>query len=221
MALISPKMGLAIWNLVNDKFNHDQLADDFLKLDFHDHSPGRGQQIPTEGLLDGAVTAAKLAPGANAVEDGSITTTKFAALPTAKVYKDATTACANATSTTLTFNNDRFDNANIHDIATNTERLVVPVAGVYQITASVQLSAAPVGGPFELTIYKNGTTYPLARSTCPPTALAHTVTTFARLAFNDYVLVRAFNNTGALITISAGGTAGESINDFGLVWIAP
>lgn len=60
MAFTSPKMGLSIWNLLTDPYDHAQLADNFSKIDLHDHTPGRGIQIPTEGLADGAVTAAKL-----------------------------------------------------------------------------------------------------------------------------------------------------------------
>lgn len=61
MALTSPKMGLRIWDQLSDPYDHDQLADNWSKVDFHDHTPGRGVQIPTEGLADGAVTSAKLA----------------------------------------------------------------------------------------------------------------------------------------------------------------
>lgn len=61
MALTSPHMGLRIWNLITDLFDHDQLADNLAKLDIHDHTLGRGVQIPTDGLADGAVTSAKLA----------------------------------------------------------------------------------------------------------------------------------------------------------------
>lgn len=60
MALLSTKMSLRLWTDLNDLYSHDQLADNFSKLDFHDHSPGRGNQIPTEGIFDGAVTGAKL-----------------------------------------------------------------------------------------------------------------------------------------------------------------
>jgi hypothetical protein len=61
MAFTSGKMGLRIWNLVTDLYDHAQLADNWAKVDYHDHSPGRGVQIPTEGLADNSVTAAKLA----------------------------------------------------------------------------------------------------------------------------------------------------------------
>lgn len=61
MALTSPKMGLRIWDALSDPYDHNQLADNWSKVDFHDHTPGRGVQIPTEGIADGAVTSVKMA----------------------------------------------------------------------------------------------------------------------------------------------------------------
>lgn len=61
MALTSPKMALRIWLNVTDAYDHGQLADNWSKVDFHDHTPGRGTLIPTEGLADASITQSKLA----------------------------------------------------------------------------------------------------------------------------------------------------------------
>lgn len=61
MAFTSGMMGLRIWNLLTDLYDHAQMADNWAKVDYHDHSPGKGVQIPTDGLADGAVTPAKMA----------------------------------------------------------------------------------------------------------------------------------------------------------------
>lgn len=63
MAFTSSKMGLRVWNLVTDLYDHTQLADNMMKTDQHDHTPGRGVQVPTEGIADGAITNTKLAAG--------------------------------------------------------------------------------------------------------------------------------------------------------------
>ena len=63
MALTTPKMVLKVWNLLTDPYDHDQLADNWAKVDQHDHTTNRGVQIPTEGIFDGAITSAKLATG--------------------------------------------------------------------------------------------------------------------------------------------------------------
>lgn len=224
MALIGPNIGIAVWNEQTDHYNHDQLADNFMKVEFHDHSPGRGMQIPTEGLQDGAVTAAKLAPGSNAIEDASITTAKIALLPKVKAYSSIQTSCANNVWTDLPFDLERYDSAgSMHSTSTATNLLVAPVAGTYHITVSVQCSSTPIPttGQFQLAIYKNGITYGLAKGNLPANATAGTLSATAQLAFQDNVRVQAFNSTGGAIVISAGGATSESVNDFGMVWVAP
>ncbi len=74
MPFVSPRMSLKIWNAASDPYDHEQLADNWLKVDLHDHSQGRGTPIPTAGIQDGAVTAQKIAPGtiAAALGNGSI-----------------------------------------------------------------------------------------------------------------------------------------------------
>lgn len=52
----SAKMGLRIWNLLLDPYDHEQLADNWAKVDEHDHSAGRGVLIPTEGIALEAVS---------------------------------------------------------------------------------------------------------------------------------------------------------------------
>jgi microcystin-dependent protein len=60
---ISPSMALTIWSNSSDPYSHNDLANNFLKLDQHDHSGGRGIQISTAGIANNAVTTAKIAPG--------------------------------------------------------------------------------------------------------------------------------------------------------------
>lgn len=62
MAFTTPKMALNVWDHINDLYDHDQIANNWMKVDFHDHTPGRGVQIPTEGIFDGAITKEKLSP---------------------------------------------------------------------------------------------------------------------------------------------------------------
>lgn len=49
-------------------------------LDLHDHTPGKGNQIPTGGIQDEAITGEKIAPGAvtgSKIQDDSIPTSKL------------------------------------------------------------------------------------------------------------------------------------------------
>lgn len=77
----SPEMGLTIWNLLTDLFDHTQLAADFAALDAHNHTAGQGVQIPTGGIANGAITAAKIASGAitaSQIANSSITFAQLA-----------------------------------------------------------------------------------------------------------------------------------------------
>lgn len=61
MASIEAYMGLRVWDQLSDKFDHDQLAQNWAKVGAHDHTSGKGTQIPTGGIADQAVTNAKIA----------------------------------------------------------------------------------------------------------------------------------------------------------------
>lgn len=70
MSVLTPYMGLTSWVASNDPYSHAQLSANWDAVDLHDHSAGKGKQVPTGGILDGAITAVKLA--ANAVSSASI-----------------------------------------------------------------------------------------------------------------------------------------------------
>lgn len=65
-----PNMGLTSWPSGTDQFDHTALANNWTAVDNHDHSSGKGLQIPTAGLQNLAVTNGKIA--ADAVDAGKI-----------------------------------------------------------------------------------------------------------------------------------------------------
>lgn len=82
MAQDTPNMGLRQWNLANDFFDYAQLSANWDKVDLHDHSSGKGVQIPTGGIANLAVTGPKIATNAidaTKILDGSVDTVKIAA----------------------------------------------------------------------------------------------------------------------------------------------
>lgn len=55
-------MALKVWNLsATDNFNHNDLIFNWDSVDTHDHTSGKGVQIPSGGIANGSVTALKLA----------------------------------------------------------------------------------------------------------------------------------------------------------------
>lgn len=48
-------MGLYTWNKPLDPYDYVQLTLNWNKVDYHDHTPGRGTQIPAGGIAPGAI----------------------------------------------------------------------------------------------------------------------------------------------------------------------
>lgn len=89
--IVTPNMNLTVWDQPGDNFSHPQLSAALQTIDAHDHSPTKGQQINTAGIVPQAITTALLAQAAvtnailatNAVatanvQDASITRAKLA-----------------------------------------------------------------------------------------------------------------------------------------------
>ena len=125
--IVLPNMGLIKWDQIDDTFSHQQLAANFTLLDSHDHTAGKGKQIPAGGLAplsvgasnlqDGAFTSEKIANGAitnglladlsvttGKIADGTVTNTKLAS-PTSSTYKRllASSVTLNAATTANTY----------------------------------------------------------------------------------------------------------------------
>lgn len=105
-------MGLKVWNLLTDPYDHSELASNWAKVDQHDHSSGKGVQIPTGGIADGAISAAKVGTeqitaeklAATVSEAGSFNTTtrtmrKY--VETEAVYSNSTTSYTLVDSATV------------------------------------------------------------------------------------------------------------------------
>lgn len=68
--LTTDDMGLTIWDNLSDDYDHNELAANWQAVDNHDHTTGKGKQIPTGGIANFAITNTKL--GADAVTTDKI-----------------------------------------------------------------------------------------------------------------------------------------------------
>jgi len=101
--------------------------------------------------------------------------------------------------TSLTFDSERWDTANLHETATNSGRLKALVAGKYYIFANITWES-PIGtGLWGLRLQLNGKTV-IAEQSLPNTAapfrISMSVGTLYALAAGDYVEVQVFQNSG-------------------------
>lgn len=219
MAFTTPKLALRVWNLLSDPYDHDQLANNWAKVDLHDHTFGRGVQVPTDGLADGSVTSAKLAPGAAALQANSITADKFANLPATRVYNSVVLPLTTAVNTLLTFDTERYDTDNIHDLVTNTGRLTCKTAGVYRVALHLDFVSNATGYR-QVQLRLNGTTV-FAQDTRVAVNGANTsiaLSTVFRLAINDYVEGLALQNSGVALNVSATSAYSPELS---ATWLAP
>jgi hypothetical protein len=101
--------------------------------------------------------------------------------------------------TSLTFNSERWDTANLHETATNSGRLKAPVVGKYYIFANITWESPIGSGVWGLRLQLNGKTV-IAEQTLPNTAapfrISMSVGTLYSLAAGDYVEVQVFQNSG-------------------------
>lgn len=70
MAQTTPNLGLKVWNLASDTYQYDELANNFIAIDRHDHSPGNGAPIDGTSIKPGTIGPAQL--GANSVNASNI-----------------------------------------------------------------------------------------------------------------------------------------------------
>jgi hypothetical protein len=218
MSVTTSNIGLVQWTGVNDSFNHTQLATNFGNIDAHDHTggPTKGLQVPTSGLTNLSVSAAKLASNSiitDKILDGNVTTGKIAfqaitaskmgILPRTRVYHNIAQTIATGALTALLFNTERFDTDNMHG-GVNPGRIVCKTAGTYMIGASIQWGVNATGTR-QVGLRVNGTTIIGSNrfSAFAIDDVHQSVSVIYALAVNDYVEVVARQTSGIGLDVSA------------------
>ncbi len=121
----------------------------------------------------------------------------------ARVFNNANISIPNNAATFLTFNSERFDNDNIHDIAVNTDRLTVRTAGIYVISGSVRWAANATGFRL-LRIHLQAINQSLASSVhlnAGAVITDQTISTIYELVVGDFVQLRVQQNSGGALNI--------------------
>jgi hypothetical protein len=171
--------------------------------------------------VSGTWTAAK----ANVVEDG-VNDAHFQ--PAVSVFHNTTQSLTSGTEASLAFNSERFDTAgNVastqHDNATNNSRLTCRYAGKYQVSAHVEIAANATGIRY-IAFRVNGTASQyIGQATLlgsASLAAALNLSSLIDLAVNDYVEVRAFQNSGGALNVTASSSTIRYAAEFMMVRVA-
>lgn len=75
--IVLPNMGLVKWDSLSDYFSHEQLAANFEALDNHNHTSGKGVQIPYGGLAEQSVGKENLREGVIDITSSTYRTLRF------------------------------------------------------------------------------------------------------------------------------------------------
>jgi hypothetical protein len=59
---ITPNLNLKAWDLESDPYSHDDLVENWLAIDAHDHTPGKGKRIVGQSLEAETLTQRELGP---------------------------------------------------------------------------------------------------------------------------------------------------------------
>jgi len=134
----------------------------------------------------------------------------FLNAPAALVTNSAAITVANATSSFMTFDTERYDNDTIHSTTSLTGRLVCVTPGVYCIAGYLQFAANATGNR-HLTVRLNGTT---TIREVNSVAVSGIFTNLAvcfdyKLALNDYVELGVFQGSGGALAVTP---------EFGMTW---
>src|SRR5262249_60208154 len=101
--------------------------------------------------------------------------------------------------TSLTFNSERWDTANLHETATNSGRLKAPAAGKYYIFANITWESPIASGLWGLRLQLNGKTVIAEQSlpnTAAPLRTSMAAGTLYGVAAGEYVEVQGFYKNG-------------------------
>lgn len=142
------------------------------------------------------ITLNKLLKGAGAGSDPTEIDVPGGYTEGARVKKSESQAIPDATMTVVTFNVEVYDTDNIHDIATNNERLTCKTAGKYLIVANL-VFAANITGIRAVYLQVNEATIAVSSLNAVIVSNAYLlVTTICDLAVNDHARIRAYQNSG-------------------------
>lgn len=119
----------------------------------------------------------------------------------ARVFNNANESIANATWTDITFNTETWDPDNMHSVASNTERIVVPNEGRYLVGCGIQFAANAVGYRDVRIIRNSVNEAEFLVAAVNGAATIISFSTLSKASASDYYRVRVYQNSGGALNV--------------------
>jgi hypothetical protein len=155
------------------------------------------------------------------IASGAVTPSKLGTFPAARARHNAIQTIPNNSGTALTLGLEDFDTQNLHDNANSNNRLTAPIAGLYNITASVRWEANTAGR--RVLFINHNAAGTIARDAVSPNNTSmfgpeQDADTLFRLSAGDFVEVGVFQDSGGPLDVEP---AQLSSPVFAMSWVAP
>lgn len=187
------------------------------------HKPPAGKHanviagsVNSTDLATGAVTNQKLGVGsvtAGKLATGAVSSKKIGLIPQARAEFTGNQSISNSTPTNLCYDTAVFDNDNLFAGGVSCTRLTAPVAGVYEINASVQWDNNSTGVR-QLLIRKNASSDLAVDQVQAGGATGNSASTLAKLAAGDFIQASVFQNSGGNLSV-----LGVSTTTLSMTWV--
>lgn len=135
-----------------------------------------------------------------------------------RVYKSTATVLTHNTFTVLTFNQERWDTAAMHDVSTNSDRITFPSVGYYLVGGNLGYAANATGQRY-LRIYSSLLGGYVANDLRNNTGAGWQTYINANAivqctAVGQYVYMAAYQNSGGDLSLEAGAASAVDKQDF-------
>jgi hypothetical protein len=134
------------------------------------------------------------------IANGAVTPSKLAVVPAARATNSGPVLIPDSTITTVPFDQEDFDTANLHDNAIQNTRLTAPIGGIYVITGHASWPLGTSGGRGIYLSVKTGTTFRRIAGTVQKASdvgeSKQTVSAVYLLGPGDYVELEAVQSSG-------------------------
>ncbi len=133
-------------------------------------------------------------------------------VPACRAYNSTNISLTNATLTVLALDSEAFDSDTMHDLVTSNSRVTIKTAGKYLFVGSVEFAGNATGVRI-VQLLKNGASL-VQESDMPGIATAHSVVCpmINDFAVNDYIELRAYQNSGGALNATADAQIGIGLS---------